>query len=114
MLRYLIVLILICCVCGVESIRTRPTRGIRASCVNLGQAQSFGLLADVSINNTGPSSIVGNIGASSSSYILGFPPGLVKGAIQSPIVVKQAQLVLDQAWMNISSLIPTLVIVGDI
>ena len=45
----------------------------------LGSAQTFGVLGSSTVTNTGPSTVNGNVGVSTSGGITGFPPGVVTG-----------------------------------
>jgi len=54
-----------------------------ATAPDLGQANSFGVLAGSAVTNTGPTVIVGDLGVSPDTSVTGFPPGIVIGAIHS-------------------------------
>ena len=45
----------------------------------LGTAEDFTVLAGSAVTNTGPTTIVGNLGVSPGTAVTGFPPGAVTG-----------------------------------
>lgn len=51
--------------------------------VALGAAQTFGVLAGSAVTNTGLTTVTGDVGVSPGFAIVGFPPGVVTGAIQA-------------------------------
>lgn len=64
----------------------------------LGTASSFAVLAGSTVTNTGPSSVIGNVGVWPGSAVTGFPPGIVaNGSIHISDGVAQ------QAWMDASN-----------
>ena len=73
----------------------------------LGTAEDFGVLAGTTVTNTGPSVIMGNIGVSPGSAIVGFPPGIVvpPGTIHAGnAVAAQAQVDLTTAYNTLMGL----------
>jgi uncharacterized repeat protein (TIGR01451 family) len=72
-----------------------------ASGTLLGDAESFGVLADATVTNTGSSVVNGNIGVSAGSAVTGFPPGLVtNGTIHNNDAAAQAaQTALTNAYV---------------
>ena len=73
----------------------------------LGTAEEFGVLAGTTVTNTGPSVIMGNIGVSPGSAIVGFPPGIVvpPGTIHAGnAVAAQAQVDLTTAYNTLMGL----------
>jgi len=52
----------------------------RAAVIGLGQATSFAVLAGTGVSNTGPSVITGNVGASPTPTVIGFPPATLVGS----------------------------------
>ncbi|WP_258396337.1 ice-binding family protein [Streptomyces sp. Amel2xB2] len=70
-----------------------------ATAVNLGTADSYGVLGGQSVTNTGPSVVSGDLGVSPGSAISGFPPGTVLGTIhQGDAQAAQAQADLTTAY----------------
>ncbi|MET8051022.1 DUF4082 domain-containing protein [Streptosporangium sp. NPDC005286] len=59
-----------------------PGSASAADPVNLGDAASFGVLAGVSITNVNSTTITGDLGVSSGTSVVGFPPGMVSGSKQ--------------------------------
>ena len=67
--------------------------------VNLGTAESFGVLSGSAVTNTGPSVINGDLGVSPGTAISGFPPGTVNGTVYAAdAVAGQAKSDLTTAY----------------
>jgi hypothetical protein len=68
--------------------------------VGLGTATSFAVLAGSTVTNTGPTTVVGDVGLSPGTAVVGFPPGLVTdGTIHAAdAVALQAQNDLTTAY----------------
>lgn len=78
-----------------------------ASAQILGTADSFGVLAGSTVTNTGPSVIMGNVGAAPGNAIVGFPPGIVlpPGTIHAgDAVAATAQVDLATAYTTLQAL----------
>ena len=67
--------------------------------IDLGCAEPFAVLAGSTITSTGPSIINGDVGLSSGSALIGFPPGIINGTqeITTPIAAA-AKLCLTSAY----------------
>lgn len=70
----------------------------------LGQAGTFAVLGGSAVTNTGPSSVVGDLGISPGSSITGFPPGSVSGGVihANDAVASGAQSDVAVAYVNLA------------
>lgn len=68
--------------------------------INLGAADTFGLLGGAGVTNTGSSVINGDVGSSPTPAVTGFPPGIVNGILYLAAnpVTAQAQTDLTTAY----------------
>ena len=62
---------------GLAAFLLAPAPALTATAPNLGNAESFAVLAGSAVTNTGNTIINGNLGVSPGTAISGFPPGLV-------------------------------------
>ena len=83
--------------------------GAAAAPVDLGTAGSFGVLAGQTVTNTGPSTVIGDLGVSPGTAVTGFPPGIVfNGTIHSADgVANGAQSDLTTAYNDAAGRSPT-------
>lgn len=87
-----------------------------AAALALGTADSFAVLAGMSVTNTGPSVISGDLGVSPGTAVTGFPPGSVTaGAIHgADAVALQAQRDLTSAYNDAAGRSSTATISADL
>src|SRR4051812_2965746 len=79
----------------------------QAAEINLGAAGSFGVLGGSAVTNTGPTTIVGDLGVNPGTSITGFPPGTATGAAPSAVRMKQAHDDAAAAYAVLSGLAVT-------
>jgi hypothetical protein len=97
-----------------------PTRGLIPQTI-LGTAQSFAVLAGVTVTNTGPTTVYGNlgivrqIGGGDGLELTGFPPGLVAGGsvYAGDAVALQAQSDITAAYNALAGEAPTMDLTGQ-
>ncbi|WP_219728375.1 ice-binding family protein [Streptomyces cahuitamycinicus] len=76
-----------------------PMRADAATFVDLGEAESYAVLAGSTVTNTGPSVVTGDVGVSPGTAITGFPPGtVVDGTIHAGAAAAGAQAALGTAY----------------
>jgi len=69
----------------------------------LGVATSFAVLGGSTVTNTGPTIVIGDLGVSPGSAVIGFPPGIVGGTIHAAdAVAAQAQADATTAYTNLA------------
>jgi hypothetical protein len=70
----------------------------------LGQAGTFAVLGGSAVSNTGPTSVVGDLGISPGSSITGFPPGIISGGVihATDAVALGAQSDVAVAYTNLA------------
>ncbi|MBK6768896.1 MAG: DUF3494 domain-containing protein [Ardenticatenales bacterium] len=70
---------------------------------SLGTAASFAVLGGSAVTNTGPTTVVGNLGVHPGSAVTGFPPGTVAGTIHAAnAVAAAAQADVTTAYLNLA------------
>jgi hypothetical protein len=60
-----------------------PVGGAQAAGVGLGTADAYGVLGGSAVTNTGPSTILGDLGVAPGTAVSGFPPGTVTSTIHA-------------------------------
>jgi Ice-binding-like/Putative Ig domain len=77
-----------------------------AQAPSLGTAASYGVLAASTVTNTGPTTVIGNVGVSPGTAIVGFPPGSVTGGTfhSADAVALQAQNDVTTAYNDLAGL----------
>ncbi len=70
----------------------------------IGAFQSFSILAGTTVTNTGPTTIVGDLGVSPGTAVTGFPPGLVNGGVihAADAVALEAQAELTVSYLDLA------------
>ena len=82
--------------------------------VNLRTAQNFGVLGGSAVTNTGPTSVVGDVGTSPGSSITGFPPGTTTGVFHAnDAVAITSQTDLTTAYNAAAAAVCTTVLTGQ-
>ena len=80
----------------------------------LGTSQSFGVLGASAVTNTGPTTVVGDLGVSPGTSITGFPPGNVVGVIHmTDAVASQAQADATTAYNALAGMACNTVLTGQ-
>ncbi len=78
-----------------------PAAARAATSPSLGTAGTFAVLAGSTVTNTGPTTLIGDLGVSPGTAVTGFPPGLVSGATHlGDAVAAQAQTDATTAYNN--------------
>jgi uncharacterized repeat protein (TIGR01451 family) len=72
----------------------------------LGNAQSFAVLSNTSVSNTGSSVVTGNVGISAGTSIIGFPPGIILSGTKhiADATALAAQNSLANAFVNLKAM----------
>ena len=65
--------------------------------IDLGTAGTFAILAGSTVTNTGPSIVTGDLGLSPGAAVVGFPPGILNGAMFTGVGSAAGQAKLDLA-----------------
>lgn len=82
---------------------------------SLGQADSFSVLGGSTVTSTGPTVVLGNLGLSPGSAVVGFPPGIVtNGAIHiSDALAQGAQSDTTAAYVSLAGQASNLDLTGQ-
>lgn len=79
----------------------------------LGTAESFAVLGGSTVTNTGPTTVVGNLGVDPGLAVTGFPPGLISGTFhKGDNVALQAQKDTTAAYNTLAGQAVTLDLTG--
>ena len=81
--------------------------------VALGAAGTYSVLAGTRVTSLGATVVSGDLGVSPGTAVVGFPPGVVNGAIRTGVQASQAQADLLAAYNNAAARVPTASFAGD-
>lgn len=95
------------------SMLSNPSVAFAAAPVGLGAAGTYSVLAGTMVTSTGATTISGDLGVSPGTAVVGFPPGIVTGAIRTGDDAAQAQTDLLSAYNNAATRTPTGNFSGD-
>lgn len=81
----------------------------------LGQAGTFAVLAGSTVTNTGPSTVLGDLGVSPGTAVVGFPPGLISGGTihSNDAVAQGAQADATTAYNTLAGEASTATLTGQ-
>ena len=71
---------------------------------SLGTAQNFAVLGSLTVTNTGPSVITGDLGVSPGTAVTGFPPGIVDGGsiYKADVIAQEARADATTAYIDLA------------
>ncbi|MHA7289682.1 ice-binding family protein [Arthrobacter sp. MDT3-24] len=92
---------------------SNPSLAFAAAPVGLGAAGTYSVLAGTMVTSTDATTLSGDLGVSPGTDVVGFPPGIVNGAIRTGDQAAQAQADLLAAYNNAASRTPTASFAGD-
>ena len=92
---------------------SNPSFAYAAAPVGLGAAGTYSVLAGTMVTSTGATSVSGDLGVSPGTAVVGFPPGIVTGAVRTGSDAAQAQADLLAAYDDAAARTPTASFAGD-
>jgi hypothetical protein len=92
---------------------SNPSLAFAEAPVGLGAAGTYSVLAGTIVTSTGATVVSGDLGVSPGTAVVGFPPGIVSGAIRTGDQASQAQADLLAAYNNAAARLPTSNFAGD-
>ena len=83
-----------------------PQRSASITLPALGTAETFAVVGGQAVTNTGPTTVLGNLGVSPGLAVTGFPPGMVSGGVihAGDPVALQAQADITTAYNSVAGL----------
>ena len=83
-----------------------PQRSASITLPALGTAETFAVVGGQAVTNTGPTTVLGNLGVSPGLAVTGFPPGMVTGGVihAGDSVALQAKADITTAYNRVAGL----------
>jgi hypothetical protein len=104
-----------CCNPTTSSTTSTTTTAIPNFCSTLGAASSLSVLGASTVTNTGSSVVIGDLGLSPGTSVVGFPPGTVVGTQHiTDATAAAAQVAAQAAFTCLGALTPAPTLAADI